>query len=131
MLRRDLERLEKLNVRINELLLELHRIRKPYVDNKTKCCPGAVSVRYTSDPTGLTGIKAAEYSAEIDKLIDEYYGLRSKACKQIRSLSDEREAVILCQRYIHLKTWGEVQNRLKCGHGTLFRKHNSALEKIK
>lgn len=131
MTRQELERLEKLNISINEKLQELEDVRKPFVDNKTKCTPGYVTVRYPSDPTGKTGIKAAEKSIEIDKLIDEYYDLRCKACHSIRTLQDKTSAAILCQRYIHFKTWEEIQIRVKCRKADIFAKHKIALSKIK
>lgn len=131
MTRQELEQLEQLNQTINEKLQELEDIRKLSADGKTKCLPGAVSVRYPSDPTGVKGVKAAKKSMEIDELVDEYYDLRCKACAGIRALQDQREAAILCQRYIHHKTWEEVQIRVKCRRTDIFAKHKIALSKIK
>lgn len=131
MTRQELERLEELNQTINEELIMLEDLRKPSMDSKTKCFPGAVSVRYPSDPTGVMGVKAAQKSIEVDRLIDEYYDLRCRVCSRIRTLDDAREAAILCQRYIHLKTWEEVQNRIKCRRAEVFTHHNIALQRIK
>ncbi|MCM1336006.1 MAG: hypothetical protein NC237_13280 [Eubacterium sp.] len=84
-----------------------------------------------SDRVGRTVARIVDLENEINHEIDRLVDLRKEIEAAIEGVRDERERVILTERYVNGKKWSEIAERLNVEIRWVFRIHKRALSKIK
>lgn len=123
MTKRDLDSLRILNEKIRRKQERIDLLRSKALPGAIRYKPDKLSTPTVFDPMGDIIAEVWDEERKLDSLIDLYYDIRQMVCAEIRTQTDEQTAAILCQRYIHEKSWEEIAERVKCAKSTVYRKH--------
>lgn len=130
MTKRDLDSLRILNEKIRRKQERIDLLRSKALPGAIRYKPDKLSTPTVFDPMGDIIAEVWDEERKLDSLIDLYYDIRQMVCAEIRTQTDEQTAAILCQRYIHEKSWNDIQDRVKCTQRTMFRKHTQGVRRM-
>jgi len=120
-----------LDVKINEKLEEQVRLRELATKITPQNRSGGGGGGEISDRVGKTTARIIDLENEINDDIDKLLDLKAEITAVIETVEDEVLQLILLMRYINLKKWEYIAEKLNLEIRWLYRLHGRALEKVK
>lgn len=114
--------------KITSKLEEVSRLRS--LATITAAAMGGERVKGSGYPVSKledTVIKIVELEADVDRCVDSMIEQRKSASVLLSRLQDDRERLILEERYWNRKSWDQIMEMLFVERAHVFRLHGSAL----
>ena len=120
-----------LDVKINKKLEEQVRLRELATKITPQSRIGGGGGGEISDRVGKTTARIIDLENEINDDIDKLLDLKAEITAVIKTVDDDVLQLILLMRYINLKKWEYIAEKLNIEIRWLYRLHGRALEKLK